>query len=250
MEEGQRCMTGRASAGGSSTGNLGTHRGEELFVSYRVRQERSLDVEPDPLGRLVGHLDPVLQDRDGEHAGGVASQPKAEVLVRRLRFELLADSLQRHHPAPVHVAVLQHHPRAVLVSILHVLGGDGPLALPQGDALDGLPEALLVRELEERGVGVGACRQDKDEGGTRIRVFVAGGEVEGRRLYELLAHLVGDKEHDGGDDLVRSDAPDDEEASEGIAILEVAGEVELVGLGGLEDFLPLLPVLDEVVLEG
>ena len=43
------------------------------------------------LWRLVGHLDAVLQDINGELGAGIAGHPEAEVGVRLVRLQLLAD---------------------------------------------------------------------------------------------------------------------------------------------------------------
>jgi hypothetical protein len=79
-------------------GGLGA-RVEEGRVGDGVEQEGALHVEAQALGGLVGHLDAVLQDAHGEDGRGVRGEPQAEVAVRRVRLEVLADALQRHHPA-------------------------------------------------------------------------------------------------------------------------------------------------------
>mmetsp|Transcript_31441 Transcript_31441/g.79873 ORF Transcript_31441/g.79873 Transcript_31441/m.79873 type:complete len:501 (-) Transcript_31441:6606-8108(-) len=224
-------------------------RREELLVGDGVGQEGALDIEADPLGGLVGHLDAVLQHRHGEDARRVRREPQAEGLVRRLRLELFAHALQLHHPAAVHVAVLQHHPVPRLVRLLDVLLRNRPLSLPQADNLHRLAEALFVRELVQRGVGVSAGREHKNEGGAGVGVLVAGRKVEGGRLDELLAHLLGDVEHDRGDELIGADAAHDEQAAEGVALAPLAGEVVRVGLGALEHVAPVLLEPLEVILE-
>ena len=63
--------------------------GEELGVGDGVGHVGADDVEAQPLGRLVRHLDAVLQDRHRELVGRVARQPEAEVRVARVRVQLL-----------------------------------------------------------------------------------------------------------------------------------------------------------------
>lgn len=61
------------------------------------------------LGRFIGHLNPVLQDGDGELIARHRCEPQAEVLVHRLRGELFADSLQFRQPRYIQMAVLEVH---------------------------------------------------------------------------------------------------------------------------------------------
>ncbi len=63
--------------------------GEELGVGDGVTEVGLDDVEAKTFGRLVGHLDSVLQDGHGEGGGRVAGQPDPEIRVRRLGVELL-----------------------------------------------------------------------------------------------------------------------------------------------------------------
>ena len=58
------------------------------------------------LGRLVGHLDSILQDIHWELGAWVTSHPKPEIGTSLIRLELLADLIQRWHPTWRQVAVL------------------------------------------------------------------------------------------------------------------------------------------------
>lgn len=103
-----------------------------------------------------------------------------------------ADShlLQSAHPALGQMAVLQHDPGAVLDGLVDEPDGDRPLALAQRQrAQPAAPEALVVGELEEDSRGIGTRGQDEDQRHAAERVAVGGGQVEGRRLHVLAAHL-------------------------------------------------------------
>mmetsp|Transcript_66868 Transcript_66868/g.164912 ORF Transcript_66868/g.164912 Transcript_66868/m.164912 type:complete len:418 (-) Transcript_66868:2757-4010(-) len=224
-------------------------RVEKLHVAQRIRDKGALDVEPDTLGGLVGHFDAILQHRDGEDGRRVASEPQPKVLVGRLRLELLTDALELHHPAPVHVAVLQHDPVASLVRLLHIALRDRALPLPQTHNLHRVTEALLVGELEQRRVGVRARRQHKDERGAGVGVLVARREVEGRGLDEGLAHLLGDEEHDGRHELVGADAAHDHQPRVRVALVPLAGERVRVRLRRLEHVAPRVLLPPKLLLE-
>lgn len=65
------------------------------------------------------------------------------------------------------------------------------LPLPQGDGVELFaPEVLVLGEFEQAHGGVCARRQDEDEGAAHVAVLVGLGQVEGRRLHELLAQLL------------------------------------------------------------
>ena len=62
-------------------------------------------------------------------------------------------------------------------------------------------ELLVLRVLEEAHGGVGAWGQDEDEGAAAAGVVVGLGQVEGRRLHELLTQLLHHEIRHGLDNL-------------------------------------------------
>mmetsp|Transcript_372 Transcript_372/g.699 ORF Transcript_372/g.699 Transcript_372/m.699 type:complete len:251 (-) Transcript_372:1384-2136(-) len=104
---------------------------EPLLVGDGVSAEGLHQVRLQAHGGLVGHLDAVLQDRDGEHGRGVGGQPQAEVAVGLLLGQVLTDLLQVAEPGDCEVAVLEDNPVAQLDSLLDHLLCLGTLALSE-----------------------------------------------------------------------------------------------------------------------
>mmetsp|Transcript_13246 Transcript_13246/g.37418 ORF Transcript_13246/g.37418 Transcript_13246/m.37418 type:complete len:433 (-) Transcript_13246:4693-5991(-) len=137
-------------------------RVEELRVAHWVRLEGSEKAGPQPLGWLICDLDTVLQDRNREDIGGVGGQPEAELLVGVLRDELLlAVELQLRQEALGEVAVLQHHPEALLHALAQPLLCHRPLSLPQTHALH--TDLPVICKLEQRCHGIRARRKHKHQ---------------------------------------------------------------------------------------
>eukprot|EP00965_Chrysotila_dentata_P085322 2815180-Pleurochrysis_carterae.AAC.6 len=155
----------------------------------------------------MSHLDTVLEHADWEGGRGRRREPEAEVGVRRVGSDLLADLLERWHPAGGEVAVLQHHPAAGRQCFLDEPVRDGALALPKRDGLRALAAAAArVGKLEQLQHRVLAGREDEDERCHARRVLVAALEVKRRRLHERLAQLSPDKVTHRRHHLVRSEA--------------------------------------------
>lgn len=149
---------------------------EEGGVRDGVAQVGAQQVGAQPLGRLVSHLQAVLQDADRELVRWVARQPQPggteetrtffstssavccccccellpEAGVGVIRDDgLFADHFQLGHPTGGQVAVLQHHPGAFLDGLVNHSGGDGPLALSQRDGLRlATPHLQVISELQ------------------------------------------------------------------------------------------------------
>ena len=74
------------------------------LLEYRLKIDRVRNwicqvgphqVEPNPLGRFVGHFHPILEDGNRECRGGVTCQPEAEVRVDFFWLKLLVVRLKR-----------------------------------------------------------------------------------------------------------------------------------------------------------
>ena len=186
---------------------VGLNGGEEDRIADRIVHVRLEEVHAQAGRRLVGHLDAVLQHRDGKLLRRIAGQPQAELGVRVVRAQLLAYLLERAHPRHGQVAVLQAHPGAVGLRLGDEARGDDALALAQRDGVElGAVEALVLRELEQLGHRVGARRQDEHQRYAAVRVRVRLAQVEGRRLDELLAEVLLDELGHRQRDLVRTQA--------------------------------------------
>mmetsp|Transcript_22137 Transcript_22137/g.48342 ORF Transcript_22137/g.48342 Transcript_22137/m.48342 type:complete len:214 (+) Transcript_22137:1762-2403(+) len=128
---------------------------KELGVADGVRGVGAQQTGTQALGRLVCHLDTVLEDGDGEDGAGVGGQPQPEVAIHlALHQLLLRDELQGWQEALGQVAVLQHHPEPVLHTLVNPLLSHGPLPLPQRHALHAYP--LVICKLEQCRHRVGA----------------------------------------------------------------------------------------------
>jgi len=76
------------------------------------------------------------------------------------------------------------------------------LTLSEGDGVEpGAREALVSSKLEQRHGGIGARRQDEDQRSAAVRVHERLGQVERRRLNEVLAELLSDEARDGWNNL-------------------------------------------------
>mmetsp|Transcript_17632 Transcript_17632/g.50499 ORF Transcript_17632/g.50499 Transcript_17632/m.50499 type:complete len:242 (+) Transcript_17632:819-1544(+) len=106
-------------------------RFKELLIVDWVGRKTPKKVRAKALRRFVGHLDRVLENRDGEVTRRIRCQKQAKKVVRFLLItaapasriiqarllgkhlrDLLEDGLECGHPAWVQVTVLQNHPRA------------------------------------------------------------------------------------------------------------------------------------------
>mmetsp|Transcript_36239 Transcript_36239/g.69498 ORF Transcript_36239/g.69498 Transcript_36239/m.69498 type:complete len:386 (-) Transcript_36239:739-1896(-) len=218
---------------------------EKLRVAHRVVEVALKDVGAHAHGRLVGHLDPVLQHRHREVRGRVRREPQPGHGVCVVGVDAFAYSLERRHPAYRQVAVLQHHPAAHLHRVLDVLLGLGTLALPQRDAADARRHLLLLRKLQERRGGVRPGRQHEDEGRGWGGVRVARPQVEERRLHkldpQLLRHKVLHRRHQ----LVRADAAHHAQLLERVELVEGSRQRLLVRLQRVVQRPPRARVLEE-----
>lgn len=115
-------------------GNLAIRR--LVWSRFEIPDPAVTPTVPEALGRVVGHLDAALQDGRGEVQAGVACQPQPKPGMRVGGREPLHDPFQRRHPGDRQVAVLQHHPAALVLCGLDEPRGLGALALSQGDAVD------------------------------------------------------------------------------------------------------------------
>eukprot|EP00964_Phaeocystis_antarctica_P055484 scaffold32640_cov63-Phaeocystis_antarctica.AAC.2 len=187
---------------------------EKVHVVDRVGEEGAEQVGAQPLGRLVGHLDAVLQDGHGELVRGPRGEPQPELGRGRVGVDVLADLLERGHPGRVEVAVLQHDPAALLDGLLR--------------------HRVLPR------------REHEDHRRDGRRVLVAALEVKRRRLDVGLAEVLRDKGHHHRRHLVGPQAAQHTHALEGAELLPLAGQRHRLRLGVLVDVVPALCVLLEV----
>mmetsp|Transcript_5662 Transcript_5662/g.19199 ORF Transcript_5662/g.19199 Transcript_5662/m.19199 type:complete len:711 (+) Transcript_5662:204-2336(+) len=221
---------------------------EELRVVDGVVEVRLHDVCAEPLGRLVGHLDSVLQHGDGEVRARVRGEPQAEVGARVLRGDLLADALQGTHPADRQVAVLEDHPAPRALRVRDHLLRLGALTLPQGQRPHLHPQ--VVRELEERAHGVGPRGEHEDQRRGGGAVVVAPLQVEGRWLHIALPHGGDDEGRHRRHDLVRAERAQYQQLLEWREpLLPRRGQRHLRRLGAVVDLPELLVVLLEAVAE-
>ena len=228
------------------------HPLEEGRVRDRVLDEGAEQVGAQAERRLVGHLDAVLEDGDGEGGRRARREPEPVVLALAAGEHVLADLLERRHPADGEVAVLEHDPRAVGLRVHDELLRNGPLPLAERDGVGALAaKAARVAELEQLRHRVLARREDEDERHHARRVVEALLEVERGRLDELLLHVLGDEGGDHGHDAVGAQAAQDAASLKGDAIVvqvrvPLARQRLLVGHLGLVHDLPLLELLAKV----
>mmetsp|Transcript_18004 Transcript_18004/g.52526 ORF Transcript_18004/g.52526 Transcript_18004/m.52526 type:complete len:216 (-) Transcript_18004:3907-4554(-) len=170
-------------------------------LGLRERGPGALKVCPDPLGRLEGHLDRVLQHRHGEVVHRHRCEPQAEVIVHIQGVgQRLDDLLQARHPRLGQVTVAQHDPVATPAGILDHLVSDWALALTQRDGLRARLIVAVGRKATDGGHRVGARGEHEDQGHGLARLGENFVKVQGRVLHilvaELLAHIVGAGENE------------------------------------------------------
>ena len=183
----------------------------------------ALRVGAQALGRLVGHLDAVLQHRDGKALGGHRAQEEPKVLMHggeRLG-EPLHLLLHGQHPRGGQVAVLQEDPVAELDGRVDELLGDRALALAQRYRLQALAHAGLLGKAEERAHRVRAGAQYEDERRATRHVLEQRVQVGRRTLDEYLAEVFGHEERDRLHELVLGKGAYEYELVEGAQTLLV-----------------------------
>mmetsp|Transcript_28799 Transcript_28799/g.85208 ORF Transcript_28799/g.85208 Transcript_28799/m.85208 type:complete len:244 (+) Transcript_28799:347-1078(+) len=125
-------------------------------------------------------------------------------LVLVLGLQLLHRPLQRRHPRPCQVAVLEAHPVAALHCGRQRCLCNRALSLPEADdfqaAAKGAP--LGFGKLGQTSSWVGALAEDEDDGGGGRRVLVDVRQRDGRALRESGAKRGRNVSQDGADELV------------------------------------------------
>lgn len=112
------------------------------------------------------------------------------------------------------MTVLQNYPCALLHCHINHLSCNGSLALAKGDLLTpSAAKSLVFCKLEQCCHWVSSRGEDKDEGGTAVRVRVAAGEVKCRWLDVGRAYLLRDELLNSRNNLIRPDAPQDHQAA-------------------------------------
>mmetsp|Transcript_25002 Transcript_25002/g.71898 ORF Transcript_25002/g.71898 Transcript_25002/m.71898 type:complete len:204 (+) Transcript_25002:1449-2060(+) len=172
--------------------SLATNRASFFEPVVVYRQVGSQQVRLQPLRRLVGHLQAVLQHTHREVRARHRCEPQAERLGHLLRVQFLHKDLERRHPRRGEVAILEDHPPTLLLAIRNRMGGLGALPLAQRHRLLLIVHAQLLRETDDLGHGVGPAGQHEDQ--RLVASAVAEGllQVEGGRLEEVLPQLRGD----------------------------------------------------------
>mmetsp|Transcript_22058 Transcript_22058/g.54156 ORF Transcript_22058/g.54156 Transcript_22058/m.54156 type:complete len:401 (+) Transcript_22058:1762-2964(+) len=199
---------------------------------------------------FVGDLDRHLEQTNGEARGRLASHPQPEVLVDI--GHLAEEALDLGHEAQPQVAVLQYHPCAVDEAILHLFPCDDLLPLAHGDFVCG-EFLLLLGELVDGVGGVGAGREQVQDGYAVGRLLPDGLDAVGHRRCVLRVHLSVDEHAGSHHCAVLAEGADETQSGE-VADVLLHGESLLVvwhgaalGLVLLEPLLPRLFVAaDEV----
>ncbi len=125
-------------------------RSEKVHVRNGVTQIRSHYVETKTLGRLVGHLDSVLQNGHWKLVWWITGEPESKVWMGLLRIQLLAHFLQSSHPRCGQVTVLKHYPGSVLDGCGDQLQCDRSLTLAKWKRIQlATTEALFLKQLNQ-----------------------------------------------------------------------------------------------------
>mmetsp|Transcript_20164 Transcript_20164/g.48101 ORF Transcript_20164/g.48101 Transcript_20164/m.48101 type:complete len:711 (+) Transcript_20164:1150-3282(+) len=193
------------------------HRLKVLLAQARVHErlvERlpgAQQVGAQRLGRLVGNLDGVLEDRLGDRLlprerGRLGGEEAAEVGVGAF-LRLLQLALERLDPQRHEMDVLQEHPAALLHAPLQRLLRHGLLSLSHGN-VDELAvlhgEPLLPQKRVQIADNVGARKEVEEARRLRRRLPVDIEDVERLLVDEHLAKLVEDQRPQRGRQPVRT----------------------------------------------
>jgi hypothetical protein len=161
------------------------------------------------------------------------------------RLHLLEALLELLEPRDEQMAVLQKHPVPLGRALLEILLGDGPLTLTERDKLETRHHALLVAQLLDVALRVGARREDEDHWHALGALVVDAVVVEHGRLHEALAHGTHHVELDGVVAAVGTEAPHHTNALQRRELVVVAvGQVDV--LRCLE-VVPVLPQREMVL---
>ena len=222
---------------------------KEVALADRVKQIRPQKTGLEPLWRLIRHLHGLLQNGNREEWGWVGGQPQPEVFVHLPGNEpLLADGLESWQETLCEVAVLQDYPEPVLDALLNPLHGHGALALTKRDGLH--LDLLLFRKSQKVGHWIRTWRENEEQGRVRIGFLEAWLQIERNRRDKLLAHNVRHVVCHSRDDLVRPEAPQNEELLEmGQLLLPLARESLCRRIRGVVDGLPQIWVIGDVFFE-
>ena len=135
------------------------------------------------------------------------------------------DLLECGHPRCGQVAVLQHHPAALLALLADERGGDWALASAERDGVQLRGGVAALRGEAQQGAHrVKAGRRHKEERRRPARVREGRVEVERRHLSVLAPHLLGDELGDARHERLGPEGPHDEQLREAAQLSPRAGE--------------------------
>mmetsp|Transcript_48475 Transcript_48475/g.115315 ORF Transcript_48475/g.115315 Transcript_48475/m.115315 type:complete len:364 (+) Transcript_48475:1022-2113(+) len=217
-----------------------------LELRFRELVVQAREVRLEPARRLRRHLQPALQDRHRELGGGRRGEPQAEGLVGRARRQLGHPLLELAHVADAQVAVGEEDPVPVAHALVQHPLCDRALPLPerQREELVADPAQLRLGLQHHDRVHPGGEHEDERRGVGRVDV--CGVEVEGGRLHELGAEVVGHERRHREHHAVRAQEADQEDALQLVAlVLPLPRERRLFRRGVLVPLVPVLGVLLE-----
>mmetsp|Transcript_133841 Transcript_133841/g.232250 ORF Transcript_133841/g.232250 Transcript_133841/m.232250 type:complete len:291 (+) Transcript_133841:1595-2467(+) len=195
---------------------------EEGGVAQWVRRERPEEVPLEASGGLSHHFEPVLEEADGEFGRRHGREPQAEITVDPALHVWPAvfpnQTLQGRHPRQVQMAVLQQNPQPLLPAELHLLCRPLTHAHPQGQALQLLFHAVDLCKVADVVHRVRPRREDEDQGIPRLGAEVDAVQVEQRRADEALPKPGGDEGADCGDQHVRAQRADKDQAGQRVGL--------------------------------
>mmetsp|Transcript_10302 Transcript_10302/g.22116 ORF Transcript_10302/g.22116 Transcript_10302/m.22116 type:complete len:1096 (-) Transcript_10302:3570-6857(-) len=224
---------------------------KHLLVEQVVR---TAQVGLEALWWLVGELDAVLQQGDGQPLlqgrRGLRTQEQPEVCVCALGqlVHLLLQVARR--PLNGQVDVLEQHPAAVLVCVVEVVHGDGLLALAQGHrrVLASISsEAQLAAQGLHAASHIHTGRQEHEDGHTRRSILEGALQVIGLRRDVLGANHGRDEAAHGRGQAVGAQGAEQQQAVKLWHALPVTGQGLVLGAFQLHPLTPALGGADQVV---
>lgn len=153
--------------------------------------------------RFNGHLDRILEDRNGEFRIRHRGEPETEITMH-LIVEIFHQFLQYRSPTDTQVAVLQQYPASFDLFFFDHFLRNRSLALTQRRALEAFAHALFFSKTFEIANRIRTSRQNENQWRLNGTILVTLGKVKCGRNDIIFAQFLADIVLNGRNQFVRT----------------------------------------------